>query len=193
MQPALYRRVSELLDKSRVDRHVTRSVWAKRLFEALDWGDRAAFSIEKDTAETFNLSVEGCPVVSVVSSPPTEISTVYKAINRAYNRDIPWVVATDFRSLALFGSYWFSFPHDLTNSLAWNIESSEFLLEAPKLNLLTPHEVARNELDQLYDAYPLRQKRHPIDVLLVERMSEWREMALDSVKSNWSIIVMFIA
>lgn len=109
MQPALYRRVSELLDKSRVERHVSRGVWAKRLFEALDWGDRAAFSVEKDVGDIFNLTVEGCPVVSVVSESPTEIGGVYRAINRAYNRDIPWVVATDFRTLGLFGSYWCSF------------------------------------------------------------------------------------
>jgi type I restriction-modification system DNA methylase subunit len=181
MQPALYRRVGELLDKSRVERHVSRGVWAKRLFEALDWGDRAAFSVEKDVDDIFNLTVEGCPVVSVVSESPTEIECVYRAINRAYNRDIPWVVATDFRTLGLFGSYWFSFPHDITNALAWKINADEFLLEAPKLNLLTPHEVARNELDQLYDAFPLRQRRHPIDVLLVERMAEWREMAMESL------------
>jgi type I restriction-modification system DNA methylase subunit len=181
MQPALYRRVSELLDKSRVERHVSRGVWAKRLFEALDWGDRAAFSVEKDVGDIFNLTVEGCPVVSVVSESPTEIGGVYRAINRAYNRDIPWVVATDFRTLGLFGSYWCSFPHDITNALAWKINADEFLLEAPKLNLLTPHEVARNELDQLYDAFPLRQRRHPIDVLLVERMAEWREMAMESL------------
>ena len=181
MQPALYRRVGELLDRSRVERHVSRGVWAKRLFEALDWGNRAAFSIEKDGDDIFNLTVEGCPVVSVVSEPPSDIGGVYHAINRAYNRDIPWVVATDFRSLGLFGSYWCSFPHDTTNALAWKIEVNEFLLEAPKLNLLTPHEVARNELDHLYDAFPLRQRRHPIDVLLVERMSEWREMAMESL------------
>lgn len=181
MQPALYRRVSELLDKSRAEHNVSRSVWAKRLFQALDWGDRAAFSVEKDTHGCFNLTVEGCPVVSVVPEPPTEISGVYRAINRAYNRDIPWVVATDFRSLGLFGSYWFSFPHDITNALAWSIKVDELLLEAPKLNLLTPHEVARNELDQLYEIFPLRKKRHPIDVLLVERMSEWRGMAFEAL------------
>jgi type I restriction-modification system DNA methylase subunit len=181
MQPALYRRVSELLDKSRVEPNVSRSVWAKRLFQALDWGDRAAFSVEKDTHGCFNLTVEGCPVVSVVPEPPTEISGVYRAINRAYNKDIPWVVATDSRSLSLFGSYWYSFPHDITNALAWSIKVDELLLEAPKLNLLTPNEVARNELDQLYEVFPLRKKRHPIDVLLVERMSEWRGMAFEAL------------
>jgi len=162
---------------------VSAIVWAKRLFEALDWGARAAFSIENDIENTFSLSVERCPIISVIAKPPGEIRSVYQAINRAYNRDIPWVVATDFRSLGLFGSYWFSDPHNLTNALAWKIEENEFLLEAPKLNLLTPHEVARNELDQLYEAFPFREKRHPIDVLLVERMSKWRVMALESLGS----------
>jgi len=178
MQAALYRRLSELVDRSRVERNVGKAVWVKRLFQALDWGNRAAFSMKATDESSFQLSVEDTPVINVLTRPPTDIDSVYAAINRAYNRDVPWVVVTDFSSLCLFGSYWISYPHDVTDALAWRLEAAEFLLEAPKLDLLTPHEVARNEIDQLYEAFPLRKRRLPIDVHLVERMAGWRDMAL---------------
>jgi type I restriction-modification system DNA methylase subunit len=181
MQAALYRRLTELIDRSRAERHVSRTVWVHRLFEALDWGDRAAFSMAKHSEEIFDLTVEGCPVVSVLSQAPTEIEAVYDVLNRAYNRDISWVVATDFRSLGLFGSYWFSFAHDVTNALAWRMDTPDFLLDVPKLDLLTPQEVASSRLDQVYDSFPLRKRRHPIDMHLVERMSHWRDMALEAL------------
>lgn len=183
MQPALYRRVTEFIDRTRAERHVSRSAWVRRFFDALDWGDRAAFSLEKESTDNFDLTVEGCPVLSVVTQPPAQIDAVYTALNRAYNRDIPWVVASDSHSIGLFGSYWYSFPHDVTTALAWEMKSQDFLLDPPKLELLTPQEVARSRLDRFYDAFPLRKKRHPIDVHLVERMSDWREMALDALGS----------
>lgn len=183
MQPALYRRVTELVDKSKVERK-NRGYWVRGLFEALDWGARAAYSIEKQSNDSFDLSLEGCPVISVLVDSPGNVGRVYPALNRAYNRDVPWLIVSDFSSLALFGSYWISTSTDLTNSAAWHISSHEYLLEAPRLNLLTPHQVARNELDQVYDAFPFRKKKLPIDVLLVERMAEWRHMALQALKIN---------
>jgi len=111
------------------------------------------------------------------------VDVVYRGLNRAYNRDVPWLVATDVESLGLFGSYWMSFPTDISGALAWQLQADEYLLEAPKLNLLTPDEVVRNELDQLYAQFSLRRRRHPIDVHLVDRMSEWRGMALQALAS----------
>jgi type I restriction-modification system DNA methylase subunit len=181
VQPALYRRLSEFLDRFAGERHVSRAVWARRLFEALDWGERAAFSIERTTDTEFDLHAEGCPLLTVLSASPEDVTTVYRGLNRAYNRDVPWLIATDVEALGLFGSYWVSFPTDISSALAWELRSNEFLLEAPKLNLLTPHEVARNELNELYALFPMRRKRHPIDVHLVDRMSHWREMALSAL------------
>ncbi len=181
MQAALYRRLSELLDRSRIEKKGTNISRAKKLFEALDWGDRSAFSIEGETPDRFSLRVENCPVVSVVAANPRNITKVYSELNVAYNRDIPWVVATDFNSLGLFGSYWVSRPDDITSAVAWQLTSEEFLLDAPKLALLTPTGIAKNQLGQLYDAFPFRTKRQPIDLHLVERMSRWRMMALQSL------------
>lgn len=184
MQAALYRRLSEFLDRFAGERHVSRSVWTRRLFEALDWGERAAFSIERTTDSEFDLHAEGCPLLTVLSASPEDVATVYRGLNRAYNRDVPWLIATDVKGLGLFGSYWISFPTDISSALAWDLRATEFLLEAPKLNLLTPHEVARNALDELYALFPMRRKRHPIDIHLVDRMSRWREMALSALGGN---------
>jgi type I restriction-modification system DNA methylase subunit len=181
VQAALYRRLTEFLDRFAAEKHVPRSTWIRRLFEALDWGERATFSIEKTSETEFDLRVEGCPLLSVTSAPPVAVEIVYRALNRAYNRDVPWLVATDVESLGLFGSYWISFPNDISGALAWQLDAQDYLLEAPKLNLLTPQEVVRNELDQLYELFPLRRKRHPIDVHLVDRMSEWRQMAFEAL------------
>jgi hypothetical protein len=89
MQAALYRRLSELVDRSRVERNVGKAVWVKRLFQALDWGNRAAFSMKATDESSFQLSVEDTPVINVLTRPPTDIDSVYAAINRAYNRDVP--------------------------------------------------------------------------------------------------------
>lgn len=110
MQAALYRRLTEFLDRFAVERRAPKPTWARRLFEALDWGDRAAFSIEKTSETEFDLHVEGCPLLTVVTVSPSAVDVVYRGLNRAYNRDIPWLVATDVESLGLFGSYWMSFP-----------------------------------------------------------------------------------
>lgn len=196
MQAALYRRLTEFLDRFAGERHVPRSTWVRRLFEALDWGERAAFSIQKNSDVEFDLHVEGCPLLTVISSPPSAVEDVYRGLNRAYNRDVPWLVATDIQSLGLFGSYWMSFPHDISGALAWQLQADEYLLEAPKLNLLTPQEAVRNELDQLYEHFPLRPRRHPIDVHLVDRMSEWRQRALEALgdpqKTDDRLIYRFI-
>lgn len=167
-----------------MERHVPVTTWTRRLFEALDWGERAAFSIEKVNDGEFDLQVESCPLITVISVSPSAVESVYRSLNRAYNRDVPWVVATDVQSLGLFGAYWISFPTDVTTALAWELRANEYLLDAPKLNLLTPDQVVRNELDQLYASFPLRRRRHPIDVHLVERMAEWREIALKALASS---------
>jgi type I restriction-modification system DNA methylase subunit len=196
VQAALYRRLTEFLDRFAGERHVPRAIWIRRFFEALDWGERAAFSIQKNSDTEFDLHVEGCPLVTVISSPPSAVEDVYRGLNRAYNRDVPWLVATNVESLGLFGSYWISFPHDISGALAWQLQADEYLLEAPKLNLLTPQEVVRNELDQLYEHFPLRPRRHPIDVHLVDRMSEWRQKALEALgdpkKADDPLIYRFI-
>lgn len=181
MQAALYRRLTEFLDRFAGERHVPLTTWTRRLFEALDWGERATFSIEKTSDNELDLRVESCPFITVITVSPSEVESVYSGLNRAYNRDVPWVVATDVQSLGLFGSYWISFPTDVTAALAWELRADEFLLDAPKLNLLTPDQVVRNELDQLYLSFPLRRRRHPIDVHLVDRMAEWREIALEAL------------
>jgi len=83
--------------------------------------------------------------------------------------------------MALFGSYWISSASDLSPSVAWSLRSDEYLLEIDKLALLTPDEIAQNRLSELYDLYQFRARRLPIDIHLVERMSQWRQLALDSL------------
>ena len=180
MQAALYRRFHELVDSFRQERKPKREVWVHKLFKALDWGDRATFSTSS-TQDGFSLDVDNCRVINVVVESPRNVEKVYGALNRAYNQDVAWVIATDFDRLGVFGSYWFSFPHDVTSALAFSVDYNEYLVEAQKFNLFTPHEVARNRLDEFYSAFPHRRKRQPIDLHLVERMGQWRRLALDSL------------
>lgn len=183
MQPAIYRKLSEVVERYRIDPSGRREVWVRRFFEALDWGGPAAFSIDSNE-DGFSLSVDKCPVINVIIEKPSAIEPVYRGLNRAYNQDVPWVVATDFNSFGLFGSYWVSFQHDVSSATALKFEFSEYLLEAQNFELLTPDAVAHNRIDELYRSFSGRRKRLPIDIHLVERMSHWRQLALESLGPN---------
>src|SRR6185295_57931 len=128
MQAALYRRLNEIVDAFRTGSHSRTESWVRKLFEALDWGERATFSLRTEPGG-FALEVDHCRVINVAVQSPNDGEAVYAALNRAYNQDVGWVIATDFRSLGLFGSYWVSFPHTVESALAFKIDYSEYLVE----------------------------------------------------------------
>jgi tRNA1(Val) A37 N6-methylase TrmN6 len=181
MQAAIYRKLGGLVESFKTDRKPAKYV--KGLFEALDWGSRPTFSIQQDSElDGFRLLIDRAPVIDVViNSPAGDVDKTYKALNRAYNQDVRWVVASDFNSLGLFGSYWVSFPHDISSALAFRLDSPDYLLESHRLELLTPQGIAHNRLDQLYDAVEGKKRRIPIDLHLMERMSGWRHLALQAL------------
>jgi type I restriction-modification system DNA methylase subunit len=181
MQALLYRKLSELVERFNTERSGKRSGWVKRLFESLDWGHGSAFTIESENGQGFRLLVDNFPMVNVLVDSPNNIDPVYSALNRAYNQDVPWVVATDFQSLGVFGSYWVSFPHDVSAALALRMESSEYVAEAHNLEILTAHAVAQNTLNELYDSYTGRKRRVPIDLHFIERMVQWRQLVLNAL------------
>jgi methylase of polypeptide subunit release factors len=184
MQAVAYRKLSELVDRFGGGKSVKADLWAKQLFESLDWGDRPTFSIKPDNGQGYRLLVDNFPAVNILTESPNNIESVYRALNRAYNQDVPWVVATDFYSLGLFGSYWVSFPHDIESALALKIDHSEYLAEAHQLEILTPQSVARNDLNELYSTFRGRKRRIPIDRHLVERMVRWRHLGLEALKAS---------
>ncbi|MFL6335348.1 MAG: class I SAM-dependent DNA methyltransferase [Pyrinomonadaceae bacterium] len=184
MQAAAYRKLSEIVERFNGSRTIRPEAWAHSLFESLDWGDRSTFAIEPDNDKSYHLLVDNVPVVSVLPESPDNVESVYYALNRAYNQDVPWVVATDFYSLGLFGSYWISFKHDIQSATALRIKHSEYLAEAHQLELLTPRSVARNEIGELYSAFPGRKRRIPIDRHLVVRMEQWRRLALHALGTD---------
>lgn len=184
MQAVIYRKLSELVDNYKQERHTHRETWVKRFFEALDWGKRPTFSIENDGTYGYRLTVDSFPVVNILPESPNNIDKVYRALNRAYNQDVPWLVATDFKSLGLYGSYWYSFPHDISSALALQVEHTDYLADAHRLEVLTPQDVAANSLNQIYTSIPGKKKRLRIDIHLVERMAEWRKLALDALGSS---------
>jgi len=184
MQALLYRKLSELVERFNTERSGKRSGWVKRLFESLDWGRRSAYTIESDNSQGYSLLVDNFPMVNVLVDSPNNVDPVYSALNRAYNQDVPWVVATDFQSLGVFGSYWVSFPHDVSSALGLRMESSEYLAEAHNLEILTPHAVAQNTLNELYDSFTGRKRRVPIDLHFIERMGQWRQLVLHALEPS---------
>lgn len=178
MQAVAYRRLSELVDKFNASRTIKAETWAKSLFESLDWGDRPTFAIKQEDGQGYRLLVDNAPVISVLPESPDNVERVYYALNRAYNQDVPWVVATDFYSLGLYGSYWVSFKHDVSSALALKINNADYLAESHHLELLTPKAVTRDSLNELYSAISGRKRRIPIDRHLVARMEQWRRFAL---------------
>lgn len=178
MQAVSYRRLSELVDKFNTSRSIKADTWAKSLFESLDWGDRPTFAIKQDDGQGYRLLVDNAPVISVLPESPDNVERVYYALNRAYNQDVPWVVATDFYSLGLYGSYWVSRRDDVSTALALKINNADYLAESHHLELLTPKAVTRNSLNELYSAISGRKRRIPIDRHLVARMEQWRHLAL---------------
>jgi methylase of polypeptide subunit release factors len=179
MQALAYRKLSELVDRFRRSRSVNADAWTKKLFETLDWGDRPTFAIRPNNGEGYRLFVDNFPVINVLTESPNNVDSVYRALNKAYNQDVPWVVATDFYSLGIFGTYWVSFPHDISSALALKIEHSDYLAEAHQLDLLSPQSIVNNNINELYSAYAGRKRRIPIDRHLVERMQGWRQLGLD--------------
>jgi hypothetical protein len=180
MQPTIYRKFNEVVENYRIDGRGKREAWVRRMFEALDWGGPAAFSIA-DEQSGFTLQIDKRPVIKVIVASPAKIDAVYNGLNQAYNQDVPWVVTTDVESFGLFGSYWVSFRHDVSSAMALSYNFSEYLLEAQNFDLLTPQSVANNRIDEFYSAFPGRKKRLPIDIHLVERMSRWRQLACDAL------------
>jgi hypothetical protein len=177
MEPVVYRRLSELVNRYQIDKHHKPEKYVRDLFEALDWGNKPTFSIEKDEGFGYQLAIDRCPVINVLTRAPTEIENVYKALNRAYNQDVEWVVATNFNSLGLYGSYWASFRYNVDSALAFQIKFADYPLEVQRLELLTPQEVSHNTVRELYSAFPGRKRRIPIDIHLVDRMSGWRNLS----------------
>jgi tRNA1(Val) A37 N6-methylase TrmN6 len=184
MEPVVYRRLSELVNRYQIDKHHKPEKYVRDLFEALDWGNKPTFSIEKDEGFGYQLAIDRCPVINVLTRAPTEIENVYKALNRAYNQDVEWVVATNFNSLGLYGSYWASFRYNVDSALAFQIKFADYPLEVQRLELLTPQEVSHNTVRELYSAFPGRKRRIPIDIHLVDRMSGWRNLALNALRSG---------
>jgi hypothetical protein len=181
MQAVVYRKLSELVDNYNTTRRPNADIWVKRFFESLDWGGRPTYSLTTDEGFGYQLRVDKFPVINILTSPPSNVDRVYSALNRAYNQDVPWVVATDFRSLGLYGSYWYSFRHDVSSALALQVEYKDYLLEAHQLELLTPDEVSRNHLQELYQTYTGRKQRLPLDKHLIDRMAGWRRLVLDAL------------
>lgn len=177
MQPVVYRKLSELVSRFDTTQVAKPIVWAKRLFESLDWGSKT-FSMRPDGDQRFHLLIDNAPVVNVLAESPDNVDAVYRGLNRAYNQDVPWVVATDFYRLGIYGSYWYSFRHDVSSALALQVDYTDYLAESHQLELLTPSEVARNTLNDLYTSFRGRKRRLPIDIHLVERMGQWRELLL---------------
>lgn len=186
MQAVAYRKLSELVDRFGAARTVRPDSWARQLFESLNWGDNSTYSIKPANGHGYRLLLDNFPAVNILTESPDNVQNVYRALNRAYNQDVPWVVATDFYSLGLFGSYWVSFPHDIESALALKIDHSEYLAEAHQLEILTPQSVARNNLNELYSAFRGRKRRIPIDRHLVERMVRWRNLGLDALEASGS-------
>ncbi len=185
LQSVVYRKLSALVERFGQQRSVSPRRWARELFRSLDWGGRPAFDIrEKNGGNEYDLLVDSFPLISVVAASPDDPSVIYPVLNKAYNADIPWVVATDFWSLGLFGTRWVSFPHDVYSATALRLRHSEYLAEAHHLALLTPQAVSSNVLDSFYSDTPGRKQRLPIDLLLVERMARWRNLALDALRAS---------
>ena len=181
MQAAIYRKLTEVVERYSRERKPKRSEWVKKLFEALNWQGEI-FAITEDT-DGFRLLVDDLPVINILVEPPTQIDRVYNALNRAYNQDVAWVIATDFKSLGLFGSYWISSPNDVTSAVGLKADVSDYLIDSHNLDLLTPAEVSRSRLNELYAAYTTRKKRIPIDLHLIEQMSVWRQLALEACQA----------
>ena len=185
MNAVTYRRLGALVDKYRSSPSGSKVRWVKELFEALNWAEDATFDISRN-GDSFQLLVDRYPMVNVVVESPTNVDAVYRALNTAYNQDVPWVVATNFKEFGLFGSYWYSFPHDVSSAQTLYFQYNDYVPEAHRLDLLTPYEVSRNALGDLYQSYEFggRKKRLPIDVHLVERMAKWRQLALEAVQTD---------
>jgi len=181
MQPVLYRKINELLDSYRSNPVGSKEHWVKRLFKTLDWGTYPTYSIASDGTLGYKLLVDNFAMVNVLTESPDRLESVYQALNKAYNQDVPWVIATDFQSLGIFGSYWMSFPHEISGAQALRIDADSYLTESHHLELLTPQSVASNKLNEFYAAYKTRRLRLPIDVHLVNRMAQWRQLGLDAI------------
>lgn len=182
MQAAIYRKLTELVERFRVEKSPEKGPWVKRLFETLAW-DGGPFSIEPDEGG-FKLLIDSMPVANVVTAAPSNVTAVYSALNRAYNEDVPWVIASDFRALGLFGAYWVSFEYDVSAASALHLNLDDYLLDLPQLELLTPVEVSRNRLDELYKSYTGRKTRIPIDIHLMNQMAAWRNAALEAIAED---------
>lgn len=184
MQAIAYRQLSELVMSFSRRRKPSPDLWVRKFFEVLDWGKRAAFRFEKATEEGYQLVVDNAPVITVIPSSPNDVDAVYGALSYSYNKDIPWVVASDFKSLGIFGSYWPSFNFDVSSALAFEITHSQYLADSYQLELLTPKSVASSEINQLYSNFTGRKRRLPIDQHLVQRMEGWRKLILYSLDEN---------
>ena len=182
MQAIIYRKLSELLESYASNKRGRPEVWVRKLFQSLDWGERPTYSIADDPGNGFQLLVDKFPLINILVDNPQNIDSVYRALNRAYNQDIPWLVVTDFKSLSLFGSYWYSFPYDISSALALQIDQSQFLLESHQLELLSPQEAASSRLNELYGIYEGRKRRISLDLHLVQRMTSWRQLALSAIR-----------
>ena len=169
MQGAIYRKLTEVVERYSRERRPKRADWVKKLFEALNWRGEV-FSIADDQ-DGYRLLVDDLPVVNILVEPPTEVERVYTALNRAYNQDVAWVIATDFKSLGLFGSYWISSPNDVTGALGFKAGVTDYLIDSHNLDYLTPEEVSRSRLNELYAAYTTRRRKIPIDLHLIDQMS----------------------